>query len=545
MLALRERAAVARALTLVERGGEAALPLLAQLRASGRAIRIGITGAPGAGKSTLTMQLVRALRPSGTVAVIAVDPSSPFSGGAMLGDRVRMTDVAADDGVFIRSMAARGALGGLGAAVADGVDVLEAAGYDHVLIETVGVGQSELDIARIADTTLVVVTPESGDEVQTAKAGLFEVADIFVLNKDDRPDGNALWNALRRMVDARSSVVPGAWTPPIVRTVASSGRGIDQLAEQIARHREHLLQDGRLTARRRARDRERLVALTTARLVRRLQSAEYAELIDGALGAVAAGDTTLHEAAAALARGFAEDAPEIAAPQGYCMSLADQLDAFKAGFLENVPETIQATMRASEARLAADVGTTRCKRTGDAAPAFELPNARNEPIALASLLARGPVVASFYRGGWCPYCNIELKGLQDRLEDIQAAGGVLVAISPERPDVSQDTIARNGLRFEVLSDAGNRVASDYGLDFVLDADLRPIYRAWGADVAARNGDETYRLPMPATFVIDTDGTIAEHFVDVDYTRRLEPDRIIAVLRELRARARHAATAAGA
>ena len=544
-LDLRDRAAVARALTLIERGGEAAQPLLAQLRATGRAIRVGITGAPGAGKSTLAMQLVRALRPSGTVAVIAVDPSSPFSGGAMLGDRVRMNDVAADAGVFIRSMAARGALGGLSAAVADGADVLEAAGYDYVLIETVGVGQSELDIAGIADTTLVVVTPESGDEVQTAKAGLLEVADVFVLNKDDRPDGNALWNALRRMVDARSRTARGRWTPPIVRTVAHDGRGIEQLVEQIGRHREHLLQDGQLTARRRTRNRERLLALTTARLVRRLQSAEYAELIEGALGAVAAGDTTLHEAAGSLARSFAADAPEVSAPQGTLMSLADQLNAFKAEFLENVPQEIQARMRASEARLAADVGTKRCKRANDPAPAFELPNARNERIALKSLLASGPVVASFYRGGWCPYCNIELKGLQDRLADIQAAGGVLVAISPERPDVSQDTIARNGLRFEVLSDLGNRVATAYGLDFVLDADLRPIYQAWGADVAARNGDETYRLPMPATFVIDTDGTIAESFVDVDYTRRLEPDRIIAVLHELRARAPQTATATGA
>jgi LAO/AO transport system kinase len=270
-LDLRDRAGIARALTLVERGGDAARALLAGVRAPGRAIRIGITGAPGAGKSTLTMQLVRVLRPSGTVAVLAVDPSSPFSGGALLGDRVRMNDVAADTGVFIRSMAARGALGGLSAAVADGADVLEAAGYDHVLIETVGVGQNELDIARIADTTLVVVTPESGDDVQTAKAGLMEIADVLVLNKDDRPDGNALWNALKRMVDARTRAVRDAWTPPIVRTVATSGRGIDGLATEIARHRAHLSQAGRLAARRRARERERRVALTTARLLRRLQ----------------------------------------------------------------------------------------------------------------------------------------------------------------------------------------------------------------------------------------------------------------------------------
>jgi LAO/AO transport system kinase len=312
VLDTEDRAGIARALTLVERGGEAAHALLAALRAPGRAIRIGITGAPGAGKSTLTMQLVRVLRGAGTVAVIAVDPSSPFSGGALLGDRVRMNDVAGDAGVFIRSMAARGALGGLSAAVADGADVLEAAGYDHVLIETVGVGQNELDIARIADTTLVVVTPESGDEVQTAKAGLLEIADVFVLNKDDRPDGNALWNALKRMVDARSRTVRDAWAPPIVRTVASSGRGIGELAGEIARHREHLAHDDRLAVRRRARNRERLVSLMTARLVRRLQSAEWQSLIDGALAAVEAGDTSLHQAAHALARSITQGTSETA-----------------------------------------------------------------------------------------------------------------------------------------------------------------------------------------------------------------------------------------
>jgi LAO/AO transport system kinase len=223
-----------------------------------------------------------------------------------------MSDVAADAGVFIRSMAARGALGGLSAAAADAADVLDVAGFDHVLIETVGVGQNELDVARIADSTLVVVTPESGDEVQTAKAGLMEIADIFVLNKDDRPDGNALWNALTRMVDARSRAVRDAWTPPIVRTVASDARGIDELARQIARHREHLSQEGRLAGRRRARTRERLLALTNARLLGRLHSAEWQESIDAALGAIDAGDTSLHRAAARLAASFANGAPATA-----------------------------------------------------------------------------------------------------------------------------------------------------------------------------------------------------------------------------------------
>jgi peroxiredoxin len=214
------------------------------------------------------------------------------------------------------------------------------------------------------------------------------------------------------------------------------------------------------------------------------------------------------------------------------MSLADRLQAFKDEFLAKVPEEIQAKMRIAEARVASEVGTGRCRAAGDRAPGFVLPNARGEPVELASLLARGPVVVSFYRGGWCPYCNIELTALQERLADIRDAGGDLIAISPELPEVSTDTVTRNGLSFEVLSDPGNRVAADYGLDFVLDASLRPIYAGWGADVAARNGDDTYRLPMPATFVIAGDGTIVEAFVDVDYTKRLEPDRIIESLRTL-------------
>jgi LAO/AO transport system kinase len=493
-------------------------------------LRIGITGSPGAGKSTLTMQLVRALRPLHTVAVIAVDPSSPFSGGALLGDRVRMNDVAADDGVFIRSMATRGALGGLSAAVADGADVLEAAGFDRVLIETVGVGQSELDVARLADSTIVVVTPDSGDEVQTAKAGLMEIADVFVLNKDDRPDGNAMWNALRRMIDARGRKEPDSWAPPVVRTVASTGRGIDALLAALERHHAFLARDGRLEIRRRSRDRNRLLALTRSLLERQLRTADWERRLECELDAIAARRSSLHESAAVMVRRLME--PEIHARTGESMSLTDSLNAFKAEFLAKVPDEIQAKMRAAEARVAAEVGTGRVRSTGDRAPEFELPNARGDRVALRSLLARGSVVVSFYRGGWCPYCNIELKALQDRLSEIQAAGGTLVAISPELPDVSQDTITRNGLRFEVLSDSGNRVASEYGLDFVLDASLRPIYKAWGADVALRNGDDTYRLPMPATFVVGADGTIAEAFVDADYTRRLEPDRILEVLRGL-------------
>jgi LAO/AO transport system kinase len=299
-VAARDRRAIARALSAVERGGAAAATLLAALPAGRRAYRIGVTGPPGAGKSTLTMQLIAALRGRGSVAVIAVDPSSPFSGGALLGDRVRMNDVADDPEVFIRSMASRGALGGLSAAVADGADVLDAAGFDWVIVETVGVGQSELEVVRVTDTTLVVVTPESGDEVQTAKAGLMEIADVFVLNKDDRPDGNAMWNALRRMVDARRRVVVDAWAPPIVRTVAAGGRGIDALVGAIGGHRAWLGEAGRLAERRRARGRERLSNLVAARFAAQLASGAWHARLESALDAIEDGRETLHAAAEAL-----------------------------------------------------------------------------------------------------------------------------------------------------------------------------------------------------------------------------------------------------
>jgi LAO/AO transport system kinase len=204
-------------------------------------------------------------------------------------------------------MASRGALGGLSAAVVDGADVLDAAGFDYVLVETVGVGQSELDVAKATDTTLVVVTPESGDEVQTAKAGLMEIADVFVLNKDDRPDGNAMWNALRRMVDARQrGAAATAWWPPIVRTVASTGVGIEGLVAAVLAHHAHLVEGDGLALRRRARDRQRLLSLAAALLEHRLRDARLDARYDAELDAVAARRVSVHEAAAKIARAAAD-----------------------------------------------------------------------------------------------------------------------------------------------------------------------------------------------------------------------------------------------
>jgi LAO/AO transport system kinase len=255
-----DRKRIARALTAVETGGASARELLQGLGNPTKvAHRIGITGAPGAGKSTLTALLVQALRTLGMrVAVIAVDPSSPFSRGALLGDRLRMHEVAGDEGVFIRSMATRGALGGLSGAVAGGADILEAAGFEAILIETVGVGQSEYEVMRVADTTLLVLTPESGDEVQMAKAGLMEIADIFVLNKADRPDSDALWAALRGMQGGKAhGTAADSWQPPIVRTIASAGSGETELLQAILAHGRYESAHGGLQTRRLARRAER------------------------------------------------------------------------------------------------------------------------------------------------------------------------------------------------------------------------------------------------------------------------------------------------
>jgi LAO/AO transport system kinase len=234
---------------------------------TGNAWSIGITGAPGAGKSTLTDQLVARLRATGEeVGVLAVDPTSPFSGGAILGDRVRMQSHTTDPGVFIRSMATRGHLGGLALATPQAVRVLDAVGKAWIVIETVGVGQVEVEIAGHADTTVVVVNPGWGDSVQTAKAGLMEIADVFVVNKADRPGAAETQSDLVGMLELSSR---RAWRPPIVRTVATTGDGVDELFDAIAAHRAHLEETGDADARRRARLREELRGLVAAELLER------------------------------------------------------------------------------------------------------------------------------------------------------------------------------------------------------------------------------------------------------------------------------------
>ena len=260
-----DRAALARLLSIVEAGGDEARALgrLTHPR-GGSAYTVGITGAPGAGKSTLTSALLRVARSHGdTVAVLAIDPSSPFTGGAILGDRVRMSDHATDDGVFIRSMATRGHLGGLSLATLEAVRVLDAAGWPWVVIETVGVGQVEVEVAGAADTTVVVVNPGWGDAVQANKAGLLEIADLFVINKADRPGAEETRRDLARMLDLTPT---DGWRPRVIATTAASGDGVADLWAAIADHRQHLTANGLLDQQRAARVQGELVRIVAALL---------------------------------------------------------------------------------------------------------------------------------------------------------------------------------------------------------------------------------------------------------------------------------------
>lgn len=262
--------ALARTISAIENGSPESVKLLQALFPySGKARAIGITGAPGAGKSTLVDHLAREYRKQErTVGIVAVDPTSPFSGGAILGDRIRMLAHHADPGIFIRSMATRGFLGGLARATTDVVTVLDASGKDIILIETVGVGQDEVDIVRLADVTVLILVPGMGDDVQTIKAGIMEIADIFVINKSDREGADRVEREIRAM----QSLAPrkDRWTPPIVQTVATEGKGIPDLAGAIASYESFLQQQNLLLKKKISNWRERLVEMLRDSLLDRL-----------------------------------------------------------------------------------------------------------------------------------------------------------------------------------------------------------------------------------------------------------------------------------
>jgi LAO/AO transport system kinase len=290
--------AVARLISLVENNDEALPAVAAALAPStGTAQILGLTGSPGVGKSTTTNEVVRAFRKAGRrVGVLAVDPSSPFSGGAILGDRVRMQDHATDPGVYIRSMSSRGHLGGLAAATPQAARVLEGAGCDPVIVETVGVGQAEVEVASLADTTLVLLAPGMGDAIQAAKAGVLEIADIFVVNKADRDGADNTYRDIQGMIGLADRA-PGQWRPQVVRAIASRGEGIDDILAAIDKHRAWLADSGELRKRREARAAAEVEAIALGALRERIGTLRNGDALKTLATRVANGEIDPYAAA--------------------------------------------------------------------------------------------------------------------------------------------------------------------------------------------------------------------------------------------------------
>lgn len=300
-----DRRSVARSISIIERNDSDSAELLKKIYSRvGSSYRIGLTGPPGAGKSTITNQLTKLFRKQGkTVGVIAVDPTSPYTGGALLGDRVRMSDVGQDSGVFIRSMATRGSLGGLSKKTIDAADVLDAAGYDFILMETVGVGQSELDIAQAADTTIVILVPESGDAVQAMKAGLMEIADFFVLNKSDRPGSQQAAAALKTILGMRDHNEK-SWMPNIIKAVASENKGITEISDEINRHHQFLLLNDKFLVNREKRMRIRIKEIVEEKLRTELWSDKRENSLNLSLEKVVTGNISPYYIADELFENF-------------------------------------------------------------------------------------------------------------------------------------------------------------------------------------------------------------------------------------------------
>jgi len=308
-----DRRALARVVTLIENGAPETRAILAELHAhGGRAHIVGFTGSPGAGKSTLVTQLARELRRRNLrLAVVAVDPTSPFTGGAILGDRIRMQELAGDPNVFIRSMASRGNLGGLAAATRDVVRALDAAGFDLVIIETVGAGQAEVEIVRAAQTVVVVTVPGMGDDIQAIKAGILEIADIFVVNKADRPGADQTVAELRMLLSLDAQRNERAWRVPILKTSAATGEGVAELADKLAAHLASLKETGQLASRSGRQARSEMLALLHQALLERIAATISADEWNRLIDEVVEREKDPYTAAAELARrvGLAGAAP--------------------------------------------------------------------------------------------------------------------------------------------------------------------------------------------------------------------------------------------